>query len=299
MSVIFMSLSSQSASVRSESAYGRLLAEVPRFTWRVFGDGVELEMYAFFPPNHSREDAVPSMVFFHGGMWRVDSMAEFVPWATVLARRGVACFLPVFRTRARFEVSALDVLDDAEEAWLWVRENAAELGLDPHAVSVAGCDAGALMALHVAMPPVARKRRWLVFRSKEPLPPMPASVAIFRGVVDLNAPEAARLQIDREMSAAYGLNPVDLLRPCLPPLFSAHGMQDSLMDCHLSEWFAAEWKGCGNAAMHVSCPLGDHAFLHFNVNPQVFEQVMASWDAFLVSNGVWPEADDPAGLLLL
>ena len=166
----------------AEARYRKLLREQPGFVWRRFSDGEELMAYVFFPPGHRAEAAAPSVLFFHGGMWVGKSLGDFVPWALHLAQQGIAGIIPMFRTRGDYEVEPMDILEEGREAWAWVHGNAALLGLDPARITVAGSDAGGLMALHVALPD--HPARWSLFRKKAPLPPGPAAVALFRGVCE-------------------------------------------------------------------------------------------------------------------
>lgn len=97
-------------------------------------------------------------------MWVGKSLGDFVPWALHLAQQGIAGIIPMFRTRGAYEVEPLDILEEAREAWAWVYENASLLGLDPARITVAGSDAGGLMALHAALPD--QPARWSLFRKK-------------------------------------------------------------------------------------------------------------------------------------
>ncbi len=272
----------------------------PRWVWKRFGDGETLEMLAVLPEGRLSSDERPAVVFFHGGMWLTEHAAEFLPWALQLARRGILCLLPEYRTRAAYDVGAEDILQDASDIWNWTLDNASFLGIDPARVTLAGSDAGALMALHAGMPP-KRSRRWLgrPFRRREEPPPLPACIAVFRGIVDLEAPEAALLGLPEDGRDLAAFDPVSRLGKRLPALFSAHGMLDPLLDCRRSEWFAGEWKACGNDALHIACPHGDHAFLYFNVNPLAFEQILFGWETFMVERGIWSSAQMESELLLI
>lgn len=104
-------------------------------------------------------------------MWVGKSLGDFVPWALHLAQQGIAGIIPMFRTCGDYEVEPMDILEEGREAWAWVHGNAALLGLDPARITVAGSDAGGLMALHVALPD--HSARWSLFRKKAPLPPGP------------------------------------------------------------------------------------------------------------------------------
>lgn len=128
------------------------------------------------PPGGSRRSF---RALFHGGMWVGKSLGDFVPWALHLAQQGIAGIIPMFRTRGDYEVEPMDILEEGREAWAWLHGNAALLGLDPARITVAGSDAGGLMALHVALPD--HPARWSLFRKRLPFlpapPPWPCSEA--------------------------------------------------------------------------------------------------------------------------
>lgn len=266
-----------------------MLDAAPSFVWKRFEDGMELRVRLFAPVGHTAEDRLPAVMFFYGGMWMLEYEAEFVPWAVHLASRGIVCLLPEYRNHVRFEVSAEEIIHEGVEAWRWLHENARGLGIDPLRITLAGTDAGGLMALNAAMQPIVKKRRWWQIGKRDELPPMPACVAIFRGVVDVEAPEARVLRITSEMADPDMVNPCALLRKRLPALFCAHGMQDPLLDYELREWFCNEWEREGNPVELVLCPRGDHTLTNFAVNPAVFEQILLAWEEFMVRLAIWPE----------
>lgn len=263
---------------------------IPSVVWKRFADGVELRARIFAPAGHSPSAILPAVMFYHGGMWALETGEEFVSWATHLATRGVVCILPEYRTHARYEVSTLDIIQDGCDAWQWLHDNAAGLGLDPEALTLAGADAGALMALNASMQPLVESRRWWKPGSRDVLPLQPAAVAIFRGLVDVNAPEARLLRIQADVREPDAINPCALLRRGLPPLFCAQGMADPLQDYGLQEWFCEEWRSCGNEAELLLCPHADHTLTHFEVNPGVFEQILISWENFMAERGIWPQS---------
>ncbi len=266
----------------------RMLEAAPTFVWKRFSDGVELKTYLFAPPGHTETAFMPAVMFFHGGMWSMDFGEEFVSWAVHLSARGIVCLLPEYRTHANFDVTAEDIIQDGLDAWRWLQANAGGLGIDQYAITLAGADAGGLMALNAAMQPMLQTRRWWKFGSRDELPEQPASVAIFRGVVDVNSPEARYLNIKAEVNNPDRVNPCALLRRYLPPLFCAQGMADPLQDYGMREWFCEEWRALGNDAELVLCPGGDHTLAHFAVNPTVFEQVLLAWESFMARQGIWP-----------
>lgn len=265
------------------------LSKVPSFVWKRFEDGHVLHMRFFAPPNHAPDRQAPSVMFFHGGMWTLNYEEEFFSWATHLSSCGVACFIPEYRTHASYEVSAEEIMHEGVEAFHWLYHNTAELGLDPRRITLAGTDAGGLMALYASMQPLKRRPWWRFYFSRDDLPISPASVAIFRGIVDVEAPEARLLRVGIESPDPEAINPCALLRKHLPPLFCAHGMLDPLLDYEMREWFCEEWRSLGNKAELLLCPQGDHTLTQLKVNPVVFEQVLMAWSTFMVDLSLWPE----------
>ncbi len=273
-----------------------LLQARPSIIWKTFADGHQLRVHLFFPSGHSEAMDIPCVAFFHGGMWIMEHKYELVPWALQLTNRGVALLIPEYRCRNKYDLRGEDILQDAHDFWEWISANAPSLGIDPTNITLAGADAGGLMALHAGMPPLPRRRGIWPFRGEELLPNMPAALAIFRGVVDVNSLEAQVLNINHELQDTKSINPAKRLRSNLPPLFSAHGELDPLQDVEASEWFCDEWSRYGNPCENYSNPTVDHTLMNFNVNPQTFEQIFICWDQFMTELGLWqaPEKQEVA-----
>lgn len=273
-----------------EARYRRMLDKAPALVWKRFSDGVELKARVFAPAGHAASDFLPAVMFFFGGMWSLEYNEEFVSWAMHLASRGIVCVLPEYRTRSRYEVKAPDIIQDGLDAWKWIHHNAAGLGIDQNLITLAGSDAGGLMALNAAMQPMVQTRSWWRPGSRDIPPLQPAGVALLRGVVDTEAAEARILNIREEVPDPLSVNPCALLRRHLPPLFCAHGMADPLLDFEMREWFCEEWKNLGNEAEMILCPGSDHTLTHFEVNPAVFEQILRAWETFMAGLGIWPDS---------
>ncbi len=259
--------------------------------WKRFIDGVSLPLHIYRPSKSDPQRPQASIVFFHGGMWMKHNLEEIEPWALHFAQRGITFLIPEYRTRYHFGILGEDILNDAEDFWIWVREHAEEIGISEDNITLAGADAGALMALHISMPALP-PRRWLPWHKNMPDPIMPAAVAIFRGIVDSEAIEAQMLNISFETRQPERFNPAKRLRKKLPPLFCAHGDRDPLQDVDASIWFCSEWKKRGNKAVHYLGERIDHTLMNFQVNPRCFEQMTRLWENFMIDLGLWSEPDE-------
>ncbi len=282
----------------AQERYREILQSRPAIVWKNFSDGNNLKLHLFFPRGHHEEQDIPCVVFFHGGMWMTDNIIDLIAWALQLNNIGVACLIPEYRTREKYDVSAQDILQDAQDMWLWISRNASVLGVDPTNITLAGSDVGGLMALHAGMPMKQKKRFWDFFRKDYFQPNVPAALAIFRSVIDVSTPESQILNILEEMRDYDIINPINRLGSNLPPLFIAHGAQDLLQDVETSDWFSHEWQHEGNKSDLFVHPTIDHTLMNFHVNPTAFEQMQISWQNFMLELGLWPESDTTGQALM-
>lgn len=86
----------------------------------------------------------PIVLFFHGGFWRALSKDYVRHVAAPLSEAGIAAILPSYDLCPDVPLAA--VADQARQALLWARSQAAELNADPDRIYVAGNSAGAHLA---------------------------------------------------------------------------------------------------------------------------------------------------------
>lgn len=86
----------------------------------------------------------PAIVFVHGGGWRTGVRANFAPMAIRMAERGYVAATIDYRLSPEAPYPA--AIHDAKAAVRWVRAHAADYGIDPDRIAIAGGSAGGQIA---------------------------------------------------------------------------------------------------------------------------------------------------------
>jgi acetyl esterase len=116
------------------------------------GGNVPVRIYE---PGDTGTGPRPAVVYFHGGGWVVGSLDSHDPLCRALANAAGAVVVSVdYRLAPEHAFPA--AAEDAYAATAWVTARAAELGVDPERVTVAGDSAGGNLAAAVSL--VARDR---------------------------------------------------------------------------------------------------------------------------------------------
>ncbi len=92
----------------------------------------------------ARQPGSPIVLFFHGGFWRALSKDYVRHVAEPLTGHGVAAVLPNYDLCPNVPLAT--VVDQARQALLWTRSQAAALNGDPDHIYIAGNSAGAHLA---------------------------------------------------------------------------------------------------------------------------------------------------------
>ena len=109
-----------------------------------YGPGPRQIADLFPAPESAGGPKAPIVLFIHGGFWRALSKDYVRHVAVPLTNAGLAAVLPSYDLCP--QVPLATVIDQAKQALLWTRAQAAQLNGDPDRIFIAGNSAGAHLA---------------------------------------------------------------------------------------------------------------------------------------------------------
>lgn len=250
-----------------------LLKDARSFVYRDVDD-TQLHAHCFFPEDHHRSDSRPAVLFFHGGTWDVSMTTQFAPHAMHFASRGMVAAVVQYRVSSMTDASAENALDDARAAMLWLKNNHAELGIDPNRITLAGAASGACMALSLAM---TRETEDPDTYSARPL-----AVIALSAIVDVTRKGPAMNRFADPGNAIQN-SPSKLIQKGLCPMLFVHGKADTIVPFEQVAKFTKALKRKKNHCELIDFEGMNHSFFNFNVSAKHFEITLNAMDAFLVN----------------
>ena len=192
----------------------------------------------------------PVIYFLYGGSWMLGERGYYEFVGRCLASLGYVVVVADYRLVP--EVEYPDFLKDSAEGFRWVLEHVAEYGGDPSRIALMGHSAGAYNAAMIVM--------------AETLLPAMGLAGRVRAVIGLSGPyDFYPFDVDVSIRTFAAVaepkltQPVNLVRPGLPPTFLGHGTADPLVYPRNSEALAARLRATGNTVTEKYYPDVAHA----------------------------------------
>jgi acetyl esterase/lipase len=231
-------------------------------------------MHVHLPKGWQAADKRPAIVFFFGGGWRAGSVTQFEKQAEYLAERGLVAARADYRVLSRHKTTPDKCVEDAKSAVRWLRQHAAELGIDRERIVASGGSAGGHIAACAAtidgLEPAGED---ISISSK------PNLLILFNPALDLTT-------VGREVTNAAGENIARAISPChfvkkeTVPTIIFFGTSDRLIDG--AQVWLKKAKETGSKAELFTAADQPHGF--FNRAPWM-EATLAQADEFLVAQG--------------
>lgn len=213
---------------------------------------------------------LPAVIHVHGGVWMFGSRKEQGrPLMNHLAANGWVGFNIDYRLSPRATMP--EHVEDVKRAIAWVREHAAELGVDPDFIALTGGSAGghltALAALSFGDESLqpgfehadTRVQAAVPFYGIYELATRPEDFA--SALSDLVEEKVVKAKLEEDPERFIRISPSRRLRPDAPPFFVLHGTGDTIVPVNESRTFVRELRAVSDApVLYAELPGGQHSF---------------------------------------
>jgi acetyl esterase/lipase len=233
----------------------------------------------------------PAIVHFHGGGWRVGMRSSLGPVADgfgltpfeVLAEAGFVVASADYRLSAEAHYPAQ--LHDAQAAVRWLRNHAADYGVDPTRIYAWGDSAGGHLASLVGLiggdSPVAAVAAWYPPTDLNRMGEQALPNAVARATDPASREEQLIGAVLAEQPGkAAAASPVSYVGPGAPPFLLVHGTADRFVPAAQSESLAAELEKAGADVELLLLDGADHMWSLPDGSPAAAEKALAATVSF-------------------
>jgi acetyl esterase/lipase len=212
-----------------------------------------------------RRAAGPILIHLHGGYFRTGRKnVESRPLLHGLARAGWVCVTANYRLRP--EATYADMLTDTKKVIAWVKANARRYGADPSSVFIAGSSAGAHLAVTAALT-ASDPRLQPGFERLDTT--VAGAIGLYGYYGPVDGTEPGLVTRSRIVGRSAGA----------PPIFIAHGDQDTLVAPANPRRFVARLRATGtHTVVYAELPGAQHSF--DLVHSIRFETLVGAIEAF-------------------
>jgi arylsulfatase A-like enzyme/acetyl esterase/lipase len=259
---------------RTEPDASRFYKTVPA------ADGSEaaLDLRLFFPPGYEpTSDRRPAIILFHGGAWQGGNPDQFYAQCRYLALRGMVAASVRYRCIREFKTSVRECVIDAKSAVRWVRQHAAELGIDPQKIAVGGGSAGGHLAAATALVDGLEQEG-----EDSAISCRPDALVLFNPVYD-NGPGGFGHSQVRDYWQQ--ISPIDNIDAKAPPTIVFLGSEDKVLPVATAERFDRLMEEQGvrcDTHVYAGRP---HGFFNSWKGKNDFIDTLVKTDSFLASLG--------------
>ena len=200
-----------------------------------YGDHPRQRLDVYAPAK--RAASMPVIFFIYGGSWDSGSRSEYAFAGRALAAQGYVTVVADYRLVP--EVQFPDFLDDNAMAMRWLKDNISRFGGDPGRIAMVGHSAGAYNAVMLALDQRYLRRAGVAASS-------------IKAVVGLSGPYDFFPFTSPAARAAMGnapdplqTQPLTFARAASPPMFLAHGLDDTTVNPRNTVTLAARLRSRG------------------------------------------------------
>jgi acetyl esterase len=221
----------------------------------------ELKAHIFIPAEPLVCKLCPAIVLLHGGGWTVGSPEWMFDDAKWYAGLGMVAIAGEYRLSDQKNVTPLEAMADARDLIRWVRQNAADLGVDPHRIAIYGVSAGGHLAVAAAVFPHEEERK---------ISAIPDALILLSPAVSITNDRWPQMLLGTRADV-QDISPAENIKKQLPPMIIIEGAADTVTPLVGVQRFCERAKERGGICeLHVYPGLGH--LLSRNLDPHAQEQ---------------------------
>lgn len=232
-----------------------------------------LELNVFLPDGWKASDGRSAIVFFFGGGWVGGTPTQFYPHSRYLASRGMVAISAQYRTRNSHGTSPFECVADGKSAVRWMREHAAELGIDPERVAAGGGSAGGHVAATTGVIDGLEEEGENMSVSSKP-----NALVLYNPATDLS-------EVQRLGDRALEISPLQHVNKGDPPTIVFHSRDDQTVPYESAVAFCEAMNAAGNQCELVSFDGRPHGFFNYTRSRVAYKTTVWHMDRFLASLG--------------
>ena len=259
----------------------------------------EVKIFYIKPSDFKPGEKRTAVVWIHGGGWTGGSTESFFPHTRYFALRGAVGFCIQYRLVKANGATVADCLADCKSAIRYIREHAAELGVDSDKIVVMGDSAGGHLASCLGTIDgfdnptdnlkISAKPNAMVLYN--PLSDFTQSqfvrIIIGGAALDKKPTPESLIPTKEQTELAKMLSPIYNIHKNQPPTLVVHGTDDTVILPEQSLQFTEAMKKAGNSCKLILLPETTHAFVcaNWKAPEEVVISAIREADKFLVSLG--------------
>lgn len=219
--------------------------------------GDNLTLHIANPEGHTAADKSPVVILFFGGGWKQGKPGQFYPFIRDLAKEGIVGISAQCRTKSSHEATPTDCVIDGKSAVRYVREHAAELGIDPNKIIVGGGSAGGHVAACTAIdiaPQEAGEDHSVSSR--------PDALVLFNPVLSVGPDGYAHGYVKQHIDDWRHISPLHNAGANFPPTLVMVGTDDNVLPVAMAQEFDQKLKEAGVRSELVLYEGANHGFFN-------------------------------------
>lgn len=241
-----------------------------KIVYKTAGDR-NLHLHIFEPKNHAATNKRAAFLLIHGGGWTGGNARKFYTIADHFAQRGMVGICLEYRlVNANTGVTVFDCVRDGRSAVRYLRQHAAELGINPEQIVVGGGSAGGHVAVGTAILPFDESGE------SNDVSCVPNALILLNPVIDTSEHGYGQNKIGERWKE---LSPVEHVAPNLPPTIVFHSTEDTVTPFAGAKLFHERMLAADNDCDLVVHEGGRHGYFIFDL--ENYRRVMSGIAAFL------------------